>query len=279
MSGVVFYDEIDGPVPLKSSIPLYGVLNLTCLNAKTINTINEILDLDMEDYQTFSRNESLMRRIATLFWYVAPQERHPKRIFQRSMVEYSDFIETVLPPLDDLTADGANPGEPSNGVNPGEHSSGPTLPIWFTGDRGFWIFPPSYITRGRSSLKSLIALWLSLEDIPPKNIEVVYNNQKNNVMIYNDKRNKIVYTLFKLCGNSDSICLKVDTSNVFARTFELQYEDTTYYTVALRYSAATTVDVKLLRFPEWNVEMAYSALFDGIVAKPDNSTNVKLKIE
>lgn len=290
MSGVIFYDEINGPVVLKTSIQPYGVIGLECLDAYAVDRINEVLDLDLSpvEFAKHVEDEYLMRRVSSLFWYSSPQERRPKRAIYRTMVEYADFLRE---------SSGGTPGVPGGGVAsvgtltlgsggtvPG--TLGGTVPgtgitpVWFPGDRGFWIYPPSYITRARSSLKSLIALWLNLEGITTTSMDhVPVSNALSGVQVFHDKKNKVVYTLFKLNGNSDSVCLEVDTSNVFARTFKLKHEENLYYTVAIRYANPTSLVVRLLRYPEWDVEKAYSALFDGIIAKPDSLVTVKLKIE
>jgi hypothetical protein len=66
---------------------------------------------------------------------------------------------------------------------------------------------------------------------------------------------------------------------LLARTFIVKYEESVYYTAALRYADPVNLSVQLLRYPEWSVDKAYSALFEDNINKPESSVTVKLKIE
>ena len=253
MSGVIFYDEQDYPVVLKSSIPPYGVINIARLDSKMIDIINTVLDLDLspeEFLKVVKNDENLMRRISKLFWYST--KSRSKRTVYRNLIEYSEFVESI----ENLCE-----------------------PIWFPGERSFWIYPPSYIKRARSALKSLVALWLNLDGIETGGMDIIPTTDNDTVKVFHDRKNKVVYTLFKTRGTGESVCLKVDTSKIFARTFIVKYEESVYYTAALRYADPVNLSVHLLRYPEWSVDKAYSALFEDNINKPESSVTVKLKIE
>lgn len=256
MAGLVFYDEPNGSMVLKSTIKKSkkDIIKLKTFDKNVFAWLETLTSLDISTpelwHSNYATNETLVRVTATI---LEPDIPLPKK--KSWLNDIQSFKEFVFKTTADKTSYFF------------EYKK-PPLPF----------FSQKYLSLGIIRMKNILESLYKEVGSNFEGPEIFTVMETDEVKILDNPNTKTLYVLFKLQETEESCCLKVKAWKHHFTHFELKTKENSWFCIATRYHGGGTFGISLTRFPEWKLEKAYEYLVDGSTSTNLGSITVNLKI-
>lgn len=257
MSGLIFYDEPNGSIVVKSTVKKSrkDIIKLKTFDKNAFKWLETLTSLDVSTpelwYSNYATDETLVRVVATILDPDVPPPKQKVRLWLKDTESFDEF---------------------STGV-----SSEKTSYLLESGKQPLPFFSQKHLLLGIVRMKNILeSLRKEVEQVDSTTVFPVMESEE--VKVLDNPSTKTLYTLFKLQETGESCCLKLKAWKHHFTYFELRTEENSWFCVATRYQGGGSFGVTLTRFPEWRLEKAYEHLSENSTSKNLSSVTVNLKI-